>query len=89
MEILLISKYIFIAALIIFMFAAVRIVTHRTIAMGLIGCATFSLATSVLILIVGPLHNVHFYMEIALALLVLGVVGTIAFAIVLRRESLD
>ena len=89
MDILLISKYILIAALVIFMFAAVRIVTHRTVAMGLIGCATFSLATSVLILIVGDLHNVQFYMEIALALLLLGVVGLIAFAMVLRRESLD
>ena len=85
MDILIISKYILIVALIIFMFAAVRIVTHRTVAMGLIGCATFSLAISVLLLTVGDIYAIEFYSDIALALLLLGVVGTIAFAMALRR----
>lgn len=69
------------------MFAAVRILTYKTIAMGLIGCATFSLAISVLLLIVGGIYGIDFYKDIALALLLLGVVGTIAFAIALRRNS--
>lgn len=86
MDILLISEYILIIALIIFMFAAVRILTHKTIAMGLIGCATFSLAISVLLLTVGDIYAIEFYKDIALALLLLGIVGTIAFAMVLRRE---
>jgi len=89
MDILLISKYILIAALVIFMFAAVRIVTHRTVAMGLIGCATFSLATSVLILIVGDLHNVQFYREIALSIILRRVVRVVAYGRVLRRELID
>ncbi|MCL2687092.1 MAG: hypothetical protein FWE58_00980 [Methanobrevibacter sp.] len=85
MDILIISKYILILALIIFMFAAIRIVTHKTIAMALIGCATFSLAISVLLLTVGDIYAIEFYSDIALALLLLGVVGTIAFAMALRR----
>lgn len=89
MSILLISEYILIAALVIFMLAAVRILTHKTIAMGLIGCSTFSLAISVLLLIVGNIYAIDFYKDVALALLLLGVVGTIAFAVALRRFSHD
>ncbi|MDR2966461.1 MAG: hypothetical protein LBU74_00735 [Methanobacteriaceae archaeon] len=86
MDVLVISEYILIASLIIFMFAAIRITTHKTIAMGLIGIATFSLSVSVLLVIVGEMHNIDFYKDIALALLILGVVGTIAFAMALRRN---
>ncbi|MCL2114693.1 MAG: monovalent cation/H+ antiporter complex subunit F [Methanobrevibacter sp.] len=86
MDILVISEYILIASLVIFMFAAIRITTHKTIAMGLIGIATFSLSVSVLLVIVGEIHNLDFYKDIALALLILGVVGTIAFAMALRRD---
>jgi len=86
MDILLISKYILIVALVIFMFASIRILTHKTIAMGLIGCSTFSLAAAVLLIIVGEMYSINFSKDIALAILLLGVVGTIAFAIVLRRE---
>lgn len=87
MSILLISEYILIVALVIFMFAAVRILTHKTIAMGLIGCTTFSLAISVILLTVGGIYEIEFYKDISLALLLLGVVGTIAFAMALRRDS--
>ena len=81
-----ISEYILIVALTIFMFAAIRITTHRTVAMGLIGSATFSLSVAVLLVTVGGIHGIGFYGDIALALLVLGVVGTIAFAMALRRN---
>ena len=86
MDILVISEYILIVSLIIFMFAAIRITTHRTVAMGLIGSATFSLSVAVLLVTVGEMHGIGFYGDIALALLVLGVVGTIAFAMALRRN---
>jgi energy-converting hydrogenase B subunit B len=86
MDMLLISEYILIGALIIFMFVAIRIVTHKTIAMGLIGSATFSLAISLLLLVVGDVYNIEFYKDIALSLLILGVIGTIAFAMALRRK---
>ena len=86
MNVLLISEYILIVALVIFMFSAIRMLTLKTIAMGLIGCATFSLAISVLLLTVGNIYAIDFYKDIALALVLLGVVGTIAFAMALRRE---
>jgi len=86
MDILVISEYILIASLIIFMFAAIRITTHRTIAMGLIGSATFSLSVAVLLVTVGEIYSIGFYKDIAIALLILGVVGTIAFAMALRRD---
>jgi len=86
MDLLLISEYILIAALAIFMFAAIRIVTHKTIAMGLIGSFSIASVVSVLILIVGDIYNIGFYRDIAFALLLLGIVGTIAFAMALRRE---
>ena len=85
MEILVISEYVLMVSLVIFMFAAIRITTHRTIAMGLIGSATFSLSAAVLLVIVGEMHDIGFFKDIALALLLLGVVGTIAFAMALRR----
>ncbi|KZX13994.1 hypothetical protein [Methanobrevibacter filiformis] len=85
MDILLISEYILIIALIIFMIAAIRITTHKTIAMGLIGSATFSLALAILLVIVGSIYNIEFSKDIALALIILGVVGTIAFSVALRR----
>ncbi|MGL4669276.1 MAG: hypothetical protein ACRCVG_01595 [Methanobacteriaceae archaeon] len=85
MELLTIATYILMASLIVFMFAAIRITTHKTIAMGLIGSATFSLGIAVLITAVGALWNIEFYSTIALALLIMGVVGTIAFSVVLKR----
>jgi energy-converting hydrogenase B subunit B len=88
MSIFLISQYILIFALIIFMLASIRILSYNTIAMGLIGCATFSLAISVLLLVVGDIYEIAFYDYIAFTLLLLGVVGTIAFAVVLRRGNL-
>ncbi|WP_331456211.1 monovalent cation/H+ antiporter complex subunit F [Methanobrevibacter arboriphilus] len=40
-------------------------------------------------MIVGNIYTIDFYKDIALALLLLGVVGTIAFAVALRRFSHD
>jgi energy-converting hydrogenase B subunit B len=85
MDILLISQYILIVALVIFLIAAVRITTHKTIAMGLIGSATFSLGIAVLLLAYGTIWPIKFCTDIAMALLVLGIVDTIAFSVVLRR----
>jgi len=87
MEILIISQYILLVSLVIFLLVAIKITTNKTIAMGLIGSATFSLGIVVLLLVYGNLYNIEFCKDIALALLILGVVGTIAFSIVLRREK--
>jgi energy-converting hydrogenase B subunit B len=85
MSILLISQYILIVALIIFILATIRITTHKSIAMGLIGNSTFSLAGAVLLLVVGDVYSINFCKDIALALIILGIVGTIAFSIALGR----
>lgn len=85
MELMTIATYILMASLVVFMFATIRITTHKTIAMGLIGSATFSLGITVLITGAGELWNLGFYSSIALTLLIMGVVGTIAFSVALRR----
>jgi energy-converting hydrogenase B subunit B len=76
-------------SLVIFLLVAIKITTNKTIAMGLIGSATFSLGIAILLLVYGAIHNIEFCKDIALALLILGVIGTIAFSIVLRREKHD
>lgn len=81
-----VSQYILIIALVIFMFAAIRMATHKTIAMGLIASSAFSFCAALLLLIVGEMHNISFYGDIALALIFLGFIGTIAFAAALRRD---
>jgi len=86
MELLLISHYILIIALVIFIFAAIRMATAKTIAMGLIASTVFSFTIAVLLLTVGEVHDIGFYRDIPLALIFLGFVGTIAFARAIRSD---
>ena len=53
--------------------------------MGLIGTSSFTLALTLLLIAVGTIFNIGFFKDIALALLLLGIVGTIAYAAVMRR----
>jgi len=85
-ELLLISHYILIIAIIIFMLASIRMASHSTIAMGLIASSVFSFTVALLLLIVGEMHNIGFYRDISIAIILLGFVGTIAFAAVIRRD---
>lgn len=85
MEILLISEYFLMVALAIFLIAALRLVTYKSVSMGLIGTSSSTLIISLIIVVCGSIYNIDFFKDIALALLLLGVVGTIAFATVLRR----
>ena len=71
MDILLICECFLIIALIVFSFATLRIITYKSTSMGLIGTSS--------------IHNIGFFKDIALALLLLGIVGTIAYAAVMRR----
>ena len=52
---------------------------------GLIGTSSFTLALTLLLIAVGTIFNIGFFKDIALALLLLGIVGTIAYAAVMRR----
>ena len=85
MDILLISECFLIVALIVFSFATLRIITYKSTSMGLIGTSSFTLALTLLLIVVGTIHNIGFFKVFALALLLLGIVGTIAYAAVMRR----
>ena len=85
MDILLICECFLIIALIAFSIASLRIITYKSISMGLIGTSSFTLALTLLLITVGTIYNIGFFKDIALALLLLGIVGTIAYAAVMRR----
>ena len=85
MNILLISECFLIVALIVFLIATLRIITYKSTSMGLIGTSSFTLALTLLLITVGTIYNIGFFKDIALALLLLGIVGTIAYAAVMRR----
>ena len=85
MDILLICECFLIVALIIFLIATLRIITYKSISMGLIGTSSFTLALTLLLITVGTMNDIGFFKDIALALLLLGIVGTIAYAAIIRR----
>ncbi|BAW31955.1 MAG TPA: monovalent cation/H+ antiporter complex subunit F [Methanothermobacter sp.] len=86
MNLLLISEYILLISLAIFIIAAVRIATRKTIAMGLVGVSALSIAIATTLIIINRIYNIGFCRDIAYALVLLGPIGTIAFARVLRGE---
>jgi len=87
MEILLISEYFLIVALVIFLIVSMRIITYKSVAMGLIGTSSLTLGISLALVTAGTILNIGFFKDIALALLLLGIVGTVGFATVLRRGN--
>ena len=83
MDILFISKYIVVIALIIMMLAALRASAYKSNSMGLLGSSVVVVAFAMALLIAGDLYNLEFYKDISLALIFFGFVGTVAFAAVL------
>ena len=83
MDILFISEYLVVIALIILMLAALRAGAYKSTSMGLLGSSVIVNAFAVALLIVGGLYNLEFYKDISLALIFFGFVGTVAFAAVL------
>ena len=84
MDLLLVSEYVLLASLAIFAVATIRIATRKTIAMGLVGLSGLSIAVATLLVLVQNIYNISFCKDIAYLLVILGPVGTIAFARVLR-----
>ena len=85
MDILLISEYILMASLAIFAIASVRIATRKTTGMGLVGVSGLSIAVATHFNIDSrTFMALHFVKILHYALVILGPVGTIAFARVLR-----
>ena len=87
MEILLISEYFLLVALVIFLISSMRVISYKSVAMGLIGISSLTLVVSIILVVAGTVLGLGFFKDIALALLLLGVVGTIGFAMVLRRQD--
>ncbi|MBQ7929266.1 MAG: hypothetical protein IJ287_11080 [Methanobrevibacter sp.] len=87
MDILFISKYLVVIALIILMLAVLRASAYKSTSMGLLGSSVIVNAFAVALLIVGDLYNLQFYRDISLALIFFGFVGTVAFAVVLGGDD--
>ncbi len=86
MDILLIAKIFLIIAFTIFTIAAIRLTTHKSTSNAIIGADAITVSVSVILVIFGNITGVGFYKDIALALILIGVVGTISFTIALRGE---
>jgi len=84
MDMLIIAEYTLLAALAVFSIAAVRIATRRSIGMGLVGISGLSIAIATILILINRMYGIGFCRDIAYALVLLGPVGTIAFARVLR-----
>ena len=84
MDVLMIAEYTLLASLAVFSIAAVRIATRRSIGMGLVGISGLSIAIATILILINRMYGVGFCRDIAYALVLLGPVGTIAFARVLR-----
>ena len=87
MDILFISKFIVVIALIIMMLAALRASAYKFTSMGLLGSSAVVVAFAMTLLIGGDLYNLGFYKDISLALIFFGFVGTVAFAAVLGGDE--
>lgn len=84
MNLLMFSEYVLMAALVVFAISTIRIVTRKTIAMGLVGLSGFTVAIATFLILLQNLYQIAFCRDIALALIIMDVIGTIAFARVLR-----
>jgi energy-converting hydrogenase B subunit B len=87
MDILFISKYIVVIALIIIMLAALRASAYKSTSMGLLASSVVVNAFAVVLLIGGDLYNLGFFKDISLALIFFGFVGTVAYAVVLGGDE--
>ena len=87
MDILIISEYILVIALVIMMLASLRASAYKSTSMGLLGSSVVVNAFAVALLICWSLYNLALYRDISLALIFFGFVGTIAFAVTLGGED--
>lgn len=87
MDVLLISKVIFIVALVIFLFAALRVGAYKSTAMGLLSSSAIIVAFAMALLIVGDIYSITYTQDIVLALIVFGFVGTIAYSVIMGGDK--
>ena len=87
MDILFISIFILVIAIIIILLAALRAGAYKSTAMGLLGSSVVINALALALLVGGQIYNLAFYRDISLALIFFGFVGTIAFAVTAGGED--
>ncbi|WP_407421502.1 hypothetical protein [Methanobrevibacter sp.] len=87
MDILFVSKYLVVIALIILMLAALRAGAYKSTAMGLLASSVIINAFAVALLVGGDIYNLGFHSDISLALILFGFVGTVVFAVVVGGED--
>ena len=87
MDILFISEFIVVIALIVMMLAALRASAYKSTSMGLLGSSVVVNAFAVALLFVGGIYDLGFFRDISLALIFFGFVGTVAFAVVLGGDD--
>ncbi len=85
MEFLLICECFLIIALVLFLIVSMRIISYKSVSMGLIGTSSITLAISLALVTFGTIYGIGFFKDIALALLLLSIVGTIGFTVALKR----
>lgn len=86
MDAFLLTEYILFIALILFSLAVLRIISHKSIAMALIGGSAFTIALATMILIMGNIYSIEWCRDISFILIFFGPVGTIAFAKTMGRK---
>lgn len=84
MDILTLSEYILLSSLAFYSIATIRISTRKTISMGIVGLLGLSAAVATLLILIKNIYGINFCSDIALALVILGPIGTIAFSKVIR-----
>lgn len=87
MEILFISRFLVVIALIVVMFASLRASAYKYTSMGLLGCSVAVFAFAIALIFIGDIYNIKFSFDIALSLIFFGFVGTIAFAMTMGGEN--
>ena len=85
MNILIISENILVLALLFMMIVALRLALREGISNTIIGCSVLNLVSAMLLIILGDKLSIEFCKDIAWALIFIGVVGTIGYAVVAGR----
>mgnify|MGYP004442907479 FL=1 len=87
MEILIISKYFVVIALIIMMFAALRVGAYRNTSNALLGSSVAVVAFAVALLFIGEINYIAFFRDISVAWILFGFLGTVVFAITMGGDN--
>ena len=61
MEILLISEYFLLVALVIFLISSMRVISYKSVAMGLIGTSSLTLAVTIILVVAGTVLGLGFF----------------------------